>query len=51
MEFSQPMFTKQSEFIQYIASLPDDGDGRIPPLNELSQMLGIINWNIPSNRL
>jgi DNA-binding FadR family transcriptional regulator len=41
MEFSQPMFTKQSEFIQYIASLPDDGDGRIPPLNELSQMLGI----------
>lgn len=41
MEFSQSVFSSQSEFMQYIASLPDDGDGRVPPLSELSQMLGI----------
>ena len=41
MEFSQPVFSTLSEFMQYIASLPDDGDGRVPPLSELSRMLGI----------
>lgn len=41
MEFSQPVFSTLSEFMQYIAALPDDGDGRVPPLSELSQILGI----------
>ncbi|MHC1741201.1 MAG: FadR/GntR family transcriptional regulator [Anaerolineaceae bacterium] len=41
MEFSQPVFSSLSEFMQYIASLSDDGDGRVPPLSELSQILGI----------
>jgi DNA-binding FadR family transcriptional regulator len=41
MEFSQPVFSTLSEFMQYIASLTEDGDGRVPPLSELSQMLGI----------
>jgi DNA-binding FadR family transcriptional regulator len=41
MEFSQPVFSILSEFMQYIASLPGDGDGRVPPLSELSQMLDI----------
>lgn len=41
MEFSQPVFSTLSEFMQYIASLSEDGDGRVPPLSELSQMLGI----------
>lgn len=30
-----------SEFLTYIAAIPEDGDQRIPPLNELSQQLGI----------
>jgi DNA-binding FadR family transcriptional regulator len=41
MEFSQPVFSTLSEFMQYIASLSEDGDGRVPPLSELSQMLNI----------
>jgi len=41
MEFSQPVFSTLSEFMQYIASITEDGDGRVPPLSELSQMLGI----------
>jgi DNA-binding FadR family transcriptional regulator len=41
MEFSQSVFSSQSEFMQYIASLPEENDGRVPPLSELSQMLGI----------
>ena len=41
MEFSQPVFSTLSEFMQYIATLTDDGEGRVPPLSELSQMLGI----------
>ena len=41
MEFSQPVFSNLSEFMQYIAALPESGDGRVPPLSELSQILGI----------
>lgn len=30
-----------SEFLNYLAAIPEDGDQRIPPLNVLSQQLGI----------
>ena len=30
-----------SEFLRYLAAWPGDDRGRIPPLNELSQELGI----------
>jgi GntR family transcriptional repressor for pyruvate dehydrogenase complex len=32
---------KLSELLHYLASIPDDGDRRIPPLSELSKQLGI----------
>ena len=41
MEYNQPNFSNLSEFNQYLASIPNDGDGRIPPLSELSKVIGI----------
>ena len=41
MEFNQPAFSNLSEFMQYITTIPVDGDCRIPPLSELSGVLGI----------
>lgn len=41
MENRKPTFSSLSEFLQFIAATPEKGDSRIPPLNELSQILGI----------
>jgi DNA-binding FadR family transcriptional regulator len=41
MENSGTVNTRLSELLQYLASLPDDGDGRIPTLAALSRQLGI----------
>ncbi len=41
MTHSQLLKNYLSEFLTYIAAIPEDGDQRIPPLNELSQQLGI----------
>ena len=41
MDNHSPAFSKLSEFLQYIAATPEKVDSRIPPLSELSQMLGI----------
>lgn len=41
MENRKPAFSNLSEFLQYIAAIPEKVDSRIPPLSELSQTLGI----------
>jgi DNA-binding FadR family transcriptional regulator len=41
MEFRRPEFSNLSSFLQYIATISDKGDDRIPPLSELSRILGI----------
>ncbi len=41
MTSSQLSKNNLSEFLTYLAAIPDDGDQRIPPLNILSQELGI----------
>lgn len=38
---SQSSKNDLSEFLSYLAAIPEDGDQRIPPLNILSQQLGI----------
>ncbi len=41
MKNSAPFIPQLSPFMQYLASLPQQGTVRIPPLTELSRMLGI----------
>jgi len=41
MDSHAPAFSNLSEFLQYIAATPEKIDSRIPPLSELSKMLGI----------
>jgi DNA-binding FadR family transcriptional regulator len=41
MEFNQPEYNNLSIFLQYLAAVSNKGDERIPPLSELSHMLGI----------
>jgi DNA-binding FadR family transcriptional regulator len=41
MEINQMEYSNLSSFLKYIAAISDKGDERIPPLSELSRILGI----------
>jgi DNA-binding FadR family transcriptional regulator len=41
MEFASSQSYKLSELLKYLASIPENGEQRIPPLSELSHILGV----------